>query len=394
MAGSLKARVSLNVVKQLQPGDEVRDTDLKGFGVRRLETVTSYFLHTRVKGRLRRITIGKHGSPWTPDSARREASRMLLEIRQGQDPTNALAEQRLTSEKFGTIAQRFLDHHGTRLKPSSRADYERLITLQLGPTFGERPVSEIGRQEVARAHASWKATPRQANYALAVLSKVLKWAQEQGYRKSDEDACAGIERYRESKRQRYLRQDELERLGGVLARRSEHGDNPYVIAAIRTLILTGARLSEVLELRWEHVDWDGNRLCLPDSKTGAKVILLSQAAREVLAAVPRIEQNPWVFAGQLHGTHLVNIHKAWSAIRKEANIPDVRIHDLRHSYASVAVGLGGSLPIIGHLLGHSQPQTTARYAHVGVSPARELGNLTGDAIGAALGLARKDSAAK
>lgn len=386
MPGATAVRLSLNVVKQLAVGDEVRDTELKGFGVRRLETVTSYFLLTRIKGRLRRLTIGKHGSPWTPETARKEAGRLMLLIKQGHDPAAQRDEGRKASEPFETVAERFLESHSTRLKPSSADDYARIVRVQLGRAFNGRPISEIRRADVARAHASWKATPRQANYALAVLSKLLKWAEQHGYRTSGENACAGIDRYKESKRRRFLSKDELHRLGSVLANRQTQGENPFIIGAIRMLILTGARLSEMLTLRWEYVDGERGILNLPDSKTGAKTIVLSPEALQVLHGLPRYESNAWVFPGHVKGNHLVNLQKPWDAIRKEAGIVDVRIHDLRHSYAAVAVGLGGSLPLIGHLLGHTQAQTTARYAHVAASPARELADATGDVLGKALGL--------
>jgi integrase len=153
--------------------------------------------------------------------------------------------------------------------------------------------------------------------------------------------------------------------------------SPFVVAAIRLLILTGARLNEILTLKWEWIDFDNSCVRLPDSKTGAKTIYLSPPAMQVLATLPRYEDNPHVICGQKKGACLVNLQKPWDAIRARAGLDKVRIHDLRHSFASIAVASGMSLPMIGKLLGHSQPQTTARYAHLADDPMK----LAADQIG-------------
>jgi integrase len=215
---------------------------------------------------------------------------------------------------------------------------------------------------------------------LAVLSKLMTWAEDQGLSNQVANPCQNIERYRENKRERYLSSDELQRLGDTLRDREAAGENLFVIGLIQMLILTGARLSEMLTLRWDYVDTQRGLLRLPDSKTGAKTIRLNQAAKDVLARLPRLAKSPWVFPGHRQGQHLVNIQKPWRSIRAEAGLADVRLHDLRHSFASVAVEMGGSLPLIGHLLGHSKAQTTARYAHVAPSPAQEVAEATGRRI--------------
>ena len=218
----------------------------------------------------------------------------------------------------------------------------------------------------------------------------MNWAEANGYRKQGSNPCGGIKRYKEIKRERYLTQEELGRLGKALAEAEANSLNPYVIATLRLLLLTGARLNEILTLRWQYVDVARQQIRLPESKTGPKTLLLNDPAVAVLNSLPRLENNPWVLPGHIQGTHLVAVEKPWYALRKKAGIPDVRLHDLRHSFASVAVDAGGSLPIIGRLLGHGHTQTTARYAHVGQSPAQALANITGATIHAALG-ARTDS---
>lgn len=386
MALSVVGKITVATVRDMSPGTELRDADLKGFGVRRQNASISYFVHTRINGRLKRLTIGRHGSPWTPETARREAATLLMGIRSGQDPAHERNQRRQVSETFEFVANEFLRVHGAKLKPRTREEYTRIIRNQLTRTFKASSINDIKDSDVARAHASWSDTPRAANHAVSVLSKLLVWAQQHGYRTSGDNPCSKIQRNKETKRERYLTADELTRLGQTLATAEANGDNPWVVGIVRMLILTGARLSEMLTLRWSYYDAARGSLRLPDSKTGAKTIYLSQQALDVLARLPRIEGNPWVFPGHIAGAHLVNIQKPWRALRALAELDDVRLHDLRHSFASIAVEVGGTLPMIGHLLGHAQAQTTARYAHVAPNPAQQIAN----AAGAHIALAWKD----
>lgn len=160
----------------------------------------------------------------------------------------------------------------------------------------------------------------------------------------------------------------------------EGNEGLFALAAIRLLIFTGARLGEILTLRWEYVDLDQRVLKLPDSKTGRKLIWLNPPAVEILTAMPRIKGNPYVIVGEREGTHLVNIQKVWRRLRKRANIPDVRIHDLRHSYASVAVAAGVGLFLTGKILGHLRASTTERYAHLADDPVRQANDTIGRRI--------------
>ena len=225
-----------------------------------------------------------------------------------------------------------------------------------------------------------KNTPRMANFCLAVLSKFMNWAEEKGLRPQFSNPVRGIRKYPENHRERFLTAEELQRLGESLDEElREHGDI-YAVAAIRLLILTGARLSEILTLKWEYVDLDRGLLLLPNSKTGKKAIVLNAAARKVLEELPRLNGNPHVICGHKEGQHLVNLQKPWRRIRKRADIEDVRIHDLRHTFASLAARQGGSLPRIGALLGHSQMQTTQRYAHLIVDDVRQLDETVGDEL--------------
>ncbi len=158
----------------------------------------------------------------------------------------------------------------------------------------------------------------------------------------------------------------------------------FAVAAIRLLILTGARLNEILTLQWKHIDIQWGLLLLPESKTGQKAIRLSDKAVRVLETLPRLKGNPYVIPGLVEGQHLVNLQKPWRYIRKLADLDDVRIHDLRHSFASMAAASGASLPMIGALLGHTQPQTTARYAHLANDPLKRLNQEVGEMISDAM----------
>lgn len=383
MPRTLSARITKSLVAQLQPGDIVRDTEVKGFGARRQKDSVSYFLKTRIKGRQKWLTIGLHGSPWTVETARKDALRKLADVHDGKDPSEAKRRARAGSDIFEDVAARFLAVHGKKLKPATREVYGYLIRLQLVPSLGRRRIEEITKADVASFHNKWSEKPRTANHALAVLSKIMSWAEQQGLRPEHSNPCLHIERYKESRRERFLSADELARLGKAL---DEAGakQNPYVVAAIRLLVLTGARLGEILTLKWEYIDDQRRLILLPDSKTGAKPIPLNQPAIDVLAAIPRIASNPFVLPGHITGTHLVNIQKPWRVIREAAGLGDLRLHDLRHSFASVAVAAGGSLPILGKVLGHSQPQTTARYAHLGDDPVAKLSESTAARIAEAM----------
>ncbi len=206
-----------------------------------------------------------------------------------------------------------------------------------------------------------------------------------GERPEGVNPVAGIDRFREKPRERFLSPEEFARLGQTLTEIEGKGEDPYTVTAVRLLIFTGARLSEILTLKWDEVDFERSRLALADSQTGEKTIPLSGPASEILRAVPRQKGNPHVICGAKPGAHLVNLQKPWRRIRAQAGLHDVRLHDLRHSFASVAAGGGMSLPLIGALLGHSQPQTTARYAHLGDDPRQAAAEEISSRIAAAMG---------
>ena len=194
-----------------------------------------------------------------------------------------------------------------------------------------------------------------------------------------------IKKYPEEKRERFLSPAELKRVGEVLREMEQEGiELPSSIAAARLLILTGCRLGEIMNLKWGHVDIAGKALRLRDSKTGAKVVHLGQPAGEVLEKIERIEGNPWVIVGTKPSARLTDLQPFWQRVRARAGLKDVRIHDLRHTFASTAVASGQGLPMIGKLLGHTQVQTTARYAHLAADPIRDAADQVASNIAASL----------
>ncbi len=388
-----KARITLAAVRSLSAGTALWDTDIKGFGVRLQSQTPSYFLKTRIAGRQRWITIGKHGSPFTPEMARDEALRLLLEARAGREPPKALVRRHGGEKGPLTLADavaRYEAEHGPKLKSRTRDLYGAAFKRLIVPKLGKLPIAEIGPEAIARFHVGLVNTPRQANSTLTVLSSLIGWAMDMRLRPRGENPCASIKRFKENKRERFLSLPELERVATAIHAAEASGEHSiHALAALRLLILTGARLGEILTLRWSHVALDDARLSLPDSKTGAKTIALNAQAIDVLRSLPRIPDNPFVIPGKRRGTHMVNIHTVWDAIRSAAGgLDDVRIHDLRHSFASFAVNAGASLPLIGKLLGHNSPSTTARYAHIADRRASEVNENVGEIIGAAMSRGR------
>ena len=334
--------------------------DITGFGLRvRRSGRKSYVVQTRIAGKLCWFTIGPHG-PLNPDQARARALEILACAKKGIDPRDADA-RREAEPSMADLGRRFLEEYvPVHCKPSTREEYRRSVRLFVDPVIGELRVPEVQRKDIAALHHGLRDKPYQANRTLGVLSKMFSLTEVWGWRPDGSNPCRHVKRYKEHKRERFLSPEETGRLGQVLREAEE--EMPSAVAAFRLLLLTGCRMSEIRDLRWEYVKDDC--IELPDAKTGGRVVPLGPEARAVLSAIPRDEDNPWVIAGRLPGSHLTDLQRPWRRIRKQAGLEGVRIHDLRHSFASRALALGESLTMIGKLLGHTQVQTTARYAHL------------------------------
>ena len=357
------SKLSKRTVDALKPdgADTVYwDGELTGFGVRvRKSGRKIYVVQTRVAGKLRWFTIGQHG-PFTPDDARAKALEVLAKAKRGINP-RVTAAKPAAAPTVSDLGKRFLEEYvPAHCKPRTRRDYQRAVSVFIDPRIGSMKVAEVARADVVEFHHRMRKTPVQANRTLAALSKMFSVAEVWEWRPDGSNPCRNVQRYREHPRERFLSPEETDRLCAVL--REAEPEMPSAVAAFRLLLLTGCRLSEIQTLRWEHVKDDC--IELPDAKSGGRIVPLGPEARAVLADLPRDDDNPWVIAGRLPGSHLTDLQRPWRRIRKRAGLEDVRIHDLRHSFASRAVALGESLTMIGKLLGHTQAQTTARYAHL------------------------------
>lgn len=372
-----KAKITPALVRALQPGETVADIELSGFMVRRQQSEARiYAVRKSVRGERHYETIGEDGREgWTERRAREEALLVIAALRKGRDP----AAERAKAKGMPTVAewaQTVLDARRGVIKPGTARNYDGFIRNHLKPSpIGALKLDQLTRADVAAQHRRQQKAPRAANMVLTFVGVLLAEAIAAKLVSQSALDAVQIKRYPERKRERFLTDAELARLGETLAEAEASGaEDPYAIAAIRLLLLTGCRVDEILTCRWEWIDVERGILALPDSKTAEKPILLSPAALEVLAAIPRVAGNPFVIIGRKVGQHFVGLSKVWSRIRTAAKlapitlpsgkIEQVRIHDLRHSFASFNAADGASLLVIGKLLGHKNPSTTARYAHL------------------------------
>ena len=274
---------------------------------------------------------------------------------------------------------------GVATKKASTIAMDRTrINLHVIPLLGRRRARDIAQGDVERfmnavAKRSGKGA---ASRTVGMLGGIFSFAVRKFI--CSKNPVRGVQRFEDRKATRFLSLVELARLGETLTTAEREGVNPYAVAAIRTLMFTGCRKAEILTLRWDDIDWENDCLRLPESKTGAKTVALGAPAIELLHGLPRVDGNPYVFPGTKDRAHLVGLQKIWHQIRNRAELPDVRLHDLRHSFASVGAAGGDSLLIIGKLLGHKNAASTQRYAHLGDDPLRSAANRISQQIAAAM----------
>jgi integrase len=414
-------RISKRIVDQIEPtGREfvVWDCDIKGFGVRvrpngAKSYIVSYRAGTGRKAPCRKLTLGAVGK-LTPDQARNEARKAIAAVTMGGDPVadKTAARKSLTVAELGRI---FLDEHvRPKRKPATAAIYDHAMKKFIAPHLGHIRVDQLTRPTIASLHRRLSATPSMANYTLAVIASMFGFAQRRGFVVDGANPAARIEKYPEQRRERFLTVEELSRIGEALRESETEGIpwiidrtkpmskhmpqpknrrtifGPYPAAAIRLLLLTGCRLREVLNLKWSYVDFERGMAFLPDSKTGKKTIIFNGAAMEVLASIPKA--GSYVFPGSIPERPRHDLKKVWSAVCRRCDLEDVRIHDLRHTFASFGAGSGMGLPIVGKLLGHTQPSTTARYAHLDADPVRRASESIGRTISIALNGRKREQA--
>jgi integrase len=360
------------------------DHAVKGLGLRVLPSGRKTFvLSYRAGTRKRLMSLGAYGV-LTLDEARAEAARKLRVVIDGKDPLRE-REARRAESTVTELGDLFLAHVEAKRKPSTARDYRAMFTSFVYPAIGNLRVGDVTRADVAKLHHKRSATPRGANYMLACMSAFFTWCERMNARPLGSNPCKYVERYPEAKRERYLSSEEFARLASALAEAERSGsETKSAIAAIMLLALTGARRGEILGLRWEHVDAERAMLFLPDSKTGRKVVYLNPHALAVLDRIQRLPDNPYVITGRRRATPLTDLEKPWQRIRHAAGLDDVRLHDLRHSFASIGAAGGHGLPVLGALLGHRVAATTHRYAHLAHDPARAAAEAIGEAIDSAM----------
>ena len=362
------------------------DNDIPGLGLRvRPSGRKGYVVQFRAGRRSRRMSLGP-STVLTCEQARTRAIGIIAAVRNGEDP----AAERDAGRKAITVkelAERFdKEHISIRIKASTAKEYRRNLECFILPALGRLTVTGITRADVAKFHHDLRHIPYQANRCLEVISKMFSLAELWGLRPDGSNPRKHIKKYPEEKRERFLSAAELRRVGEVLHEMEVEGvELSSAILAVRLLILTGCRLNEVMTLKWAYVDFTDKVLRLPDSKTGAKVVHLGQPAIELLKAAEKIDDNPWVVTGTLEGRRLSDLQPFWQRVRARAGLKDVRIHDLRHTFASTAVATGQGLPMIGKLLGHTQVQTTARYSHLAAQPVKAAADEVSSFLDKAIG---------
>lgn len=383
------------------------DNAVTGFGVRVRPTgAKSYVVVYRAgAGRgapVRRYTIAAVGKI-TPERARARAKIVLGAVAHGHDPANQKTDERGTPT-LAELADRFMaDHVRPKRKAATAEFYRDILDRIVKPALGTTKADKLTRMQVGRLHSSLSDTPFQANRMLAVVGSMYAFAGGAGFVPEGTNPARGIDKFKESRRERFLTGDELERLGGAI-REAETTGIPWTVdetkptakhvpkdkrstriapsaaAALRLLLFTGCRLREILHLRWEYVDFERGCLFLPDSKTGRKTIILNAPALAVLNALEQV--SPYVVPGDSPEQPRRDLKRPWDAVTKRAGLAGVRLHDLRHTFASFGAGGGLGLPIIGRLLGHTQAATTARYAHLDSDPLRQASNAIAGRIAA------------
>ena len=319
-----------------------------------------YFIHSQHRGHRVWKIVGD-AAVMTEVEARARARSMLAALRDDRDIEAEVSGDAL----FETVAEEVFSRYGRRWKPRTLAANRCYLQQQILPFFKERPIAEIDREEVQRWFRSLHATPAAANRSAPILSVIMQQAEAWGYRPDSGNPCKEFRRYRQKHAERFLSPDEYRRLGMALER--HEAQQPFRVAALRLLLLTGCRKSEIVTLEWRF--YRDGRLYLADSKTGPRTVWLCEAAREILDGLPRSSR--FVFPIGHRRTPWAWLDAFWRQLRAEAGLEDLRLHDTRHSYASIALSSGETIRTVGRLLGHEKAATTLKYAHLSDTAVRE-----------------------
>lgn len=410
-------KLSASVVKSATPKNHeyvVWDSELSGFGLRVQTTGSQSFIVKYRVGRgrsakQRKLSLGAPGNPFTAHEARIEAARIISEAKLGGDPVADLksrASEGLTVGGFLDTWEKEAAHldrrTGRRRKEASVAGDIRRLNIHVRPLLGALVLKELNpddlrkfRQDVANGKTarSKKTKLRGVSKAtggdgtaiatLRIFKSALGYAVEKGL--IDQNPVAKLRLPASGQKDRFLSADELKRLGRALDEYEAEGGNTNASDLIRMLCLTGARRGEMEALKWKQVDFERGVVLLEDTKTGRAAWPLSIAALELLSSLKTDEHSEWVFPATSGGGYFRGLNKAWPKVREKAGLSDVRLHDLRHSFASVGAASGLGLQVVGKLLGHKQASTTSRYSHLADDPLRKAANEIGAKISKSMG---------
>jgi integrase len=359
------------VQRLVPPARIVWDSDVKGFGCRVSSGGAKAFVvdyRRRADGLQRRATIGAFPD-WSAAAAREQAKRIKRDVDLGADPVGEQAAQR-AAPTVAELCVRFDEEHVAKLAPHTQRDYRAILRNEIVPALGRLKVAAVEFSHVERLHTALsRRAPILANRVWQVASKMFALAVK--WKLRVDNPCRGVVRNREHLRRRYLKPDELVRLTTALAKEP----NQRVADVFRLLLLTGARKGEVLSATWDQFDLAAGKWTKPPTSTKQRrehIVPLSAPARQLLDRLHgHRDGSPWLFPGRDGGKPREDLKYAWQRICDAAGITGLRVHDLRHSHASFLVSAGFSLPTIGALLGHTSPETTARYAHLLDDPLRQ-----------------------
>lgn len=410
-------RLTTKTVSALRPKSTtywVSDDALPGFRLKVAPTgVKSFAVRLRSRGGRKNRTdtmqaIGRLGV-LTVDQARAKARELLSRTVLGD---NLAAEQRAsrTAPTISELARQFLDERADKIKPRTVAEYRRLFDVEIVPEIGSTAARDLSRRAVAKLHHARRTRPYLANRCVTLIAALLNWAEKHGYLEANPQPTRGIELFVEKGRERRLSPAEMLAVGTALRTAASKGlppdskraayherrhgkrkhparltrANPFAIGAIRFLMLSGWREQEALTLRWDMIDLDERRVDLPDSKSGRSYRDLGGAAVQLLIELPRLSGSRYVFPGQKTNRPLADIKHVWGAVREAAGLPTLRLHDLRHAFGSVGAEMGVPLLTLGAVLGHSEIETTKKYAHLGDDPVRRAADEISASIAASL----------
>ncbi len=381
-----KLRLSKIVVDKIAnlPAETIFwDEALPGFGVRvKINGTKSYVIQyrTRTSGRSRRKTLGQHGPLMSFVEAKELATGLLSDVLRGADPVSDAATIR-NAPTIAVLAEQYYEVHALPKKREKSVKNDRsMLDMHILSRLGTQKVSEVGHRDIQTFHNTLKATPYQANRVLSLLSKMFELSINWGMR--DDNPTTGIEKFHEEKRHRWLSENELSRLGDAL----DTHRNQQAANAIRLQLLTGARIGEVLSAQWSLFDLDRGVWIKSSHHTKQKRtehLPLAKAAVALLKKIHDAQTNGSAFAfpGRSKDKPIVDLKKFWKSLIADADIQDYRIHDNRHTHASQLVSSGMSLAIVGRLLGHTNPLTTQRYAHIADEPLRAAAEVMASKMG-------------